>query len=498
MKTIKFLSAIALTLAMTACDDFDLPNPPYQTNVDEAAFANTDLKLVQASEALNLKDANENDTPAVLANITELSNFPATYDLSFTAEVGSNENFDKIAEVPVEIQGEQLIVNPDLFNGAIQQVITKAPGTLKVPVRIAAYATRGNTKVRLGGPDANYGQFVYDVTTLDPAKVIEEAYYLVGSFCNWDVKKAIRLEHTVAGANQYDNPEFAVKIDVTAEQAATGYEWKIIPASSYQAGTMDAALGCRPADETALTGKLVETEGNTEAGVIKLTGPVLITANIEVGSYQVSYALDCLYILSGTSVMNPAQAMRLFTENFITYSGAATISGTWYCAGEPSTTGLLFKQDTEKGFEDFTEKGVVRTGYLLSGDKGTQNLSSPLKGNNLFWVEVNLVQLTYRIAAIEKMSVIGSGNGWDLATASELTPSKDRKVWTGKNIHVGDQFKINCNGAWEIDFGGPADPSVTGGHQYILQYKGANMEISEGDYDVEVNFGVYPYTVTLK
>lgn len=498
MKTIKILSAIALTLAMTACDDFDLPNPPYQTNVDEAAFANTDLKLTQAADALNLKEANENDTPTVLANIAELSNFPATYELSFVAEVGNNENFEKIAEVPVERQGEQLIVNPDLFNGAIQQMITKAPGTLKVPVRIAAYATRGTTKVRLGGPNANYGQYVYNVTTLDPSQVIEEAYYLVGSFCNWDVKKAIKMENTVAGVNQYDNPEFAVKIDVTAEQAAAGYEWKVIPASSYAAGTMDAALGCRPADDAALTGKLVETEGKTEAGVIKLTGPVLITVNIEVGSYQVSYALENLFILSGSSVMNPAQAMCLYTDNFITYSGAAAISGTWYCAGEPSTKGLLFKQDSTKGFEDFTEKGIVRTGYLLAGNEGTENLSSPLKGTNLFWVDVNLVQLTYRIAAIEKISVIGSGNGWDLATAPELTPSKDRKVWTGKNIHVGDQFKLNCNGAWEIDFGGTADPSVTGGHQFTLQYKGANMDMTEGDYDVEVNFGVYPYTVTLK
>jgi len=58
--------------------------------------------------------------------------------------------------------------------------------------------------------------------------------------------------------------------------------------------------------------------------------------------------------------------------------------------------------------------------------------------------------------------VIGSGNEWDLATATELKPSSDKKIWTAENVVIGDEVKINANGAWTIGFSGTSVPDATG------------------------------------
>ena len=75
-----------------------------------------------------------------------------------------------------------------------------------------------------------------------------------------------------------------------------------------------------------------------------------------------------------------------------------------------------------------SDDGMTRSGYLTADSDLGEQLRTPVKGTNLYWVDVNLVMLTYKISAIQKMSVIGDGNGWDLGTATELTPSKDLKV----------------------------------------------------------------------
>ena len=52
MKKIKIFSTIALSLALASCDNFELPNPPAQSNPDpgvEGVFENSGLRLSQSS-----------------------------------------------------------------------------------------------------------------------------------------------------------------------------------------------------------------------------------------------------------------------------------------------------------------------------------------------------------------------------------------------------------------------------------------------------------------
>lgn len=331
---------------------------------------------------------------------------------------------------------------------------------------------------------------------------MEEAYYLVPCDANGNpvMSKAVKMNNTLGNVSVYDNPEFAVKItvDQDAAESSTGYLWKIAPQSAITAGSTDGVMGCNPSAESDLTGKLGISYN---AGSIHLLGPVLVTINVEADSYTVNYALENLWPLSGTTLAKPAEAMMLYTSNYINYTGVSALSGMWYCAGQPSYRNpgdILFYQDDAVGFED-SEDGLTRTGGLTTSSSGG-TLRTPVSGNKLYWIDVNLVQETYSITALQTLSVIGSGNEWNLETATPLTASKDLKVWTAENVVIGDEFKINANGAWDIGFSGTSVPDVTGKQVYNVnkQDGGDNLKAVPGTYKVTVDFSTMPYTVVLE
>ena len=185
--------------------------------------------------------------------------------------------------------------------------------------------------------------------------------------------------------------------------------------------------------------------------------------------------------------------MKLYTTDYINYSGVTAINRQWTLAAQPDKTGpVVFKMVDGSAVTD--ETGLYQTGLLTSSSNG-KNITAPVKGNTLYWTEVNLVQLTYSVKAMTTLSVIGAGNNWDLATATTLTPSKDLRTWTAENVEIGSEFKINANGAWDLDFGGK---EVSEG-VYTLDFKGSNMVCAKpGTYKVTIDFSKLPYTLTLE
>lgn len=501
MKSIKFLSAFALLAVMASCSE-DLPNPPAQTYPEpDGVFEDAGLVMNQAQQALNLVVLSDSNVNAQMAVVTEKVNFPDAYTLKVECEVSGDENFSKTKLIESDLNGDVVEINPDILNGAIQDVITKKPGVYDVYVRYAAYAVRENTKMRLGGANAYYGSYKYSVTTLNPTKVIEENYYIVGNFCDWNVANALKMTNTVAGANQYDNPQFSIKIEVSEEQANEGYQWMVIPESTVSAGNLSAgAYGCRP-DTTGVAGVIYATDDKSAAGVITNNGPQLITINLSNDTYQVSYALDVLYAFSSAS-----RPYNLHTSNFFDYTGVAMLGGGFYIGQEPKTSGtILFKQDPNSTPEEDEATGV-KSGKLTSKSNGV-NLKSPLKGNNFYWMEINLLALTYKMSNIATMGLVGDANGWNITDKEvegnpavvAMEHSSDFKTWTANGVKVGTDLKICINNAWTLNFGGtPVDVVIDGKAQYNLVFNGDNMQCTPGTYDVVVDFSVYPYTLTLK
>ncbi|MDE6310690.1 MAG: hypothetical protein K2L96_02590 [Muribaculaceae bacterium] len=497
MKKIKLISALALTVVMAACDDFELPNPPGQTNPDpEAYFADTDFALAPVSETLMLTEATEANHFVTVANITTLQNFPADYTLEVDMEIGNNAQFAKTTTVATTIDGNALTIDPSILNGAIRDVVTKAPGTYGIDSRFVAYAAKGNTRVRLGGVNNYYLTEVLSVKTFEADKVIENVYYVVpcdaAGTPDWAGAKAM---NNTSGANMvgYDYPEFALKVE---SPTPDGYYFKIGAKSVVEAKDASQLLGVNISDEQGMHGKL---GASYEVGHVSITGDVLITINVELDSYDVSYAFEALYPFTSGNTSKPGDVMLLYTDNYISYSGVAMLNTVWYCAAQPDYKGaVVFKQDTELGFED-SEDGLTRTGALTTSADGGR-LEVPVRGKHLFYIDVNLVQLTYSLTCLQTLSVIGDGNGWDLATAAPLTPSADFKTWTAEGVVIGNEFKINANGAWAIGFSGTSVPDTTGKQVYEVhkQDGGDNLHATPGTYKVTVNFSAYPYTVTLE
>lgn len=484
---------------MASCDNFDLPNPPGQTNPEpDGVFENSGIQLAQGEAAINLIDANKANENVKVATITELVNFPVEYELEVLMEVAGDESFNKATTINTTIVDNNIMVNPDVFNGAIQEVMTKKPGTYEVYARYLAYAVRENSRLRLGGLDAYFAAgSKYSVTTLDPTEVFEDTYYLVpcDAAGNLNYGKALKMNNTNSSVSVYDNPEFAVKLNIEESQAAgDGYLFKIAPQSAVAAANADGVYGCKPAND--LSGKL---EVGAAPGGIKIFGPILVTINLENKGYTLSYALENLWPLSGPTQNNPANALLLYTNDYITYTGVSVLQKAYILAGQPDKTGpVIFKQDPDDE-PVVSEDGFSQTGLLTAASTGS-TLRTPNNSSGLFWINANIILNTYEVHFLEKLSVIGNGNGWDLATAVELTHSKDYHVWTATDVKIDGEFKINANGAWTISFSGTKIADTTGEHVYQInkQDGGENLNAPTGVYDVTVDFSTMPYILTLK
>ena len=491
MKTIKFLSALALTLGLAACENYDLPNPPGQTNpAPDGYFQNSGLVLTPADQDINLVSANEANIFPTVATIDELTDFPGNeYSLEIDMQVGADANFSKYSTIATVIENEQNVtVNPDIFNGAIQEMLTREPGIYQVPVRFAAYAVLGTTRMRLGGVDATYGDETLTVQTLDPVKVIENAYYVVPCSASGtpDLSAAKKMNNTAGeGVSAYDNPEFALKFDVPD---GTHFYFMIAPQSAITAGSTEGLFGCLGSADN-MSGKLGASYG---AALIPISGAVFLTINMEQDAYTLSYAFEMLYPLSGSVKIE--NTMCLYTDNYINYTGVTAINRQWTIYTQPDKSGVVFYADPET--EPEVSENMLNQSGLMSTVAGPK-LTAPHKGNTLYYCDINLVQKTYSISGITSISVIGDGNGWDTTTAPMLTSSKDLRTWTGSDIEIGSEFKLNCNGAWDIDFGGVAVENTMGKQVYNVHYKGDNLHCEAGKYDVTVDFSAKPYTVTL-
>ncbi len=491
MSKIKYIFAALLAMGLASCDNFDLPNPPGQSNEDQPVFKDTDLVVDMVENTpIDLRKANSENVNIPLATIKEFKNFPAGYELVIEMEIGADDSFSKYSAVRTEINDNNVSINPDAFNGGIQAALTKKPGTYNLPVRLTAYAEMGTTKIRIGGKDVYYGQDLLKVTTLDPSKEIEEGYYLVTSAMGWDITKAIPMTKTAGeDVSAYDSPQFAVKINVTEEEANAGYSFKILPKSSYDAKIWDNALGCRPG-ETEYAGKLVEAT-STNAGKISLVGPVLITADFSTDAYSVNYAFNQIWAF--TSVSN---AWPLYTNDYITYEGVANITTVMRLGQEPNLQGILYEEVEGSRVEE--GEGIFKGSLELKKGSG---IKSNLKGNYLYWVNVNLPALTYSVHVIKTLAIVGDASDWKLENAVEFTPSKDKKTWTAKGVKVGSMIQLVANGTWDFKMSGDINSSITDETVYNItaEFGQKSMDVATpGTYDVEVNFGVYPYTLTLK
>lgn len=458
MKKIALLSALAVCLGFTSCDDNDIVGIP--ENPASAIFETSDLVLTSTAETdttIDLKAYSDEAKNIPLCTVT-VTDFPADYDLQFVMEISKDENFSRVAEVATSIVDSVVCVNPDLLQDAYYTSISKGPKEKTIYARYAGYAVKDGTSVRLGNPTFYWpnGEASYVALSVQPfpsSLVIEDNYYLLGTINGWSVAEAIKMVHT-EGVSPYDDPVFTLKVDISTEQAKDGWWWKIVPESTYITGNWvdgdNTAYGVAENGDNALSGMLIGRTATDDcgAGCINEAGPFLLTINMEDGTYDFSLAIDNLYTPGNSNGWSQASSQLLYTEDFANYVGYAHLNGEFKFSSQADWNGINYGNSGEEG--------------KLSNDGGAGNLSAP--ADALYWCNVNIASLTYSLYQVTTIGVVGDATpgGWDASTA--LTPSEDFLVWEGDiNFNAGGEWKLRCNDAWDVNLGGDINELVPGG-----------------------------------
>lgn len=484
MNKFTILAAVAaVSVGFASCDVYDLPNPPAQSNPnDNIVFDAASVKVSPVTEGTVDLGKNMQEGKAVALFNVEMGAMPVDYSPVFVVELSANDTFEKTESFKLKDEEGTVSMSAYDIQNAVVSLISKSPEVQNVYARAAMYAVSGTSSVRIGGPDVYYYNTVLSVLPVKPENVIEQGYYLVGSFCNWDVTKGIPFTQVTPG-NPYDHPEFSVKVDVTAEQAeGSGFQWMVVPQSAFNAGNWTGAFGVNGKNLVAAS------KADENPGVISQEGPYTIKVNMEKLTFEVSAAYEYLYIASfGTSTSNFDKIMRMTTNDYITYSGTSPLDKKFWFYGQPSTKGIAFRPN---GADNAPAENGMLSGKMMYDPKSTASMSVPTKG--LYFLTANVATLEWTAMPLTSISVIGGFNGWSLDNAKnfDLVPDAKCAVWTIKDVTFAEagEFKFCCNHGWNYSFGGKLEDIVQ---------NGGNLSVEPGTYDISLNFSAWPATCVM-
>lgn len=467
-----------LSLVFASCED-DWTEAAPQKNPQEALIAVDDIALTtMLPEAINLQEAYMTDNKVRLFK-EAVKNLPADSQIEYEMQFSKSENFDKFGTLKCEKDSDVALVRASDFEEAYLNTIGRSPKAKDIFVRFAAYIVKDATStVRVGDPDTYIGATKVNVTPYPSSVVIEENYYLVGTINEWSVATAIKLDHT---GDPYDNPVFTKKVSISPEAANDGWWWKIVPESTFNNGdwvsAANAAYGVAVNGSEKKEGMLVARTADTDcgAGCLKEAGDLLLTINMEEGTYSFTPAAENLYTPGEANKWDHLSSQKLYTENYQEYMGYAYLD-----AGGFKFTNAPDWKHTNYGYSG---DGV------LSTDGGAGGITPAKTG--LYWCKANVAALTYELYKVNTIGVAGDAtpDGWDASTP--LQPVDDKSlVWEADIKFAGSgEWKFRANNEWTANLGGSFDN---------LKFDGGNFATpGAGKYKVRLDLTKLPYTVTV-
>ena len=216
MKYTKFIGLAALVMAFTACDDIEESNSLPQVNPQLPGVSADNVKVVAGSDAqapISLTAFNTVDGLVNIAKVDTPTDWPEGYTPNVPfMQMSQTQDFTDVKEVPTSMGAEgEVLVNPDEWDGVWKEAYGKNPKERTIYLRFPVFAVKGTQSVRMGNASTFYGAESVKVTPFNIYDhVIEDAYYIVGSFCNWDPSKAIKMTHSEY--DPYDDPNFSATI----------------------------------------------------------------------------------------------------------------------------------------------------------------------------------------------------------------------------------------------------------------------------------------------
>lgn len=470
----------ALAIGMAACSDDDYLGKPVVNPQQPLMPANgiTAADIVTEGGAVDLNAAG-NDGSVAMLNITKLTDFPADSRLSIVMSVSDNAGMTNASTIElVQNSGEgsaiyTYVAPAEPWDAIFKQKISLSPDAATMYVSYAAYAVNGTSRVILGS--VGEPQSV-TVTPFAPEIVLEDTYYVYGT-ASATVSGAVELTHS---GNAYDNPIFKLPFSVTsADVADGGWKFKVIPASTKQAGqTWDQnhALTFIGAGEKDGTLAYSSASEDVDFVTISKPGEYMLEVNVRDLTYKVSNAIPFVYVPGANNDWS-TWSTKLYTDNYINYQGYANLTGDFKFTGTAGWNNDLGNYG--KGDADNKLQNGSNTNFSLGSDPA-----------GLYYLQVNLSELTYTRTRITSIGLVGEYNGWNADHSNGvgvLTPSEDNLIWEGEVTFTSSnsQFKFNMNNGWGISLGGSID-----------ELKQTNDNVTgpaAGTYLVLLDLSSYPY-----
>lgn len=295
MKKLTISLMALLSIVFASCED-DWTEATPQTNPQEQAFAVNDITLKSiVPGAINLQETYMKDNKVKL--FTEsVKNLPAGSQMKYELQFSKTADFAKYGTVTCEMDSDTAVVRASDFEEAYKATIGRSPRAKDIFIRYAAYIVKDETSiVRVGDPNTYFGASKINVTPYPTDLVIENNYYLLGTINGWSVATAVKLNHT---GDPYENPVFTLNVNISEDEAASGWWWKIVPESTYQTGNWvdgdNTAYGVAVNGDSASEGMLLPRTATADigAGCLKKSGQLLLTINLEDGTYSFTPAAE--------------------------------------------------------------------------------------------------------------------------------------------------------------------------------------------------------------
>ena len=428
--TKKILSLIAFVASVAACtDDYkDWLSPQVVPQPEQVAFADGSVSTVGVI-----------DFNSVTAEQVKVCNI--------TAPTSTDPNYE-LSAYDITLGGEATYgITPDGVMSAadLQDYVAskygRRPVERAVEATVSMWLSNGTTTVKTATSD------VFHITVIPKAPIIEAAYYLTGTINGWD-NTDTTYKLTNDGSDPYENPVF--KLRIPAPEDGSNIEFKMTPES----GIGGDWSGCLAAAEEEGKFNYDNNGGN-----------MVITADPDALFYDLTFNMldqtwsatpvgfnEFIYEIgneSGWSEPHP-----LYGNGLGQYEAIIWLDGEF-----------KFKPNKDNWDGDWEKASGDATSGTLTTDGGP-NIDAVAAG--FYLVQVDLKEMTYKLTAVNSISIIGSVRGmWD--TDIDMTYNENFKCWEARETLSAGEFKFRLNHDWGINWGGTMD---------VLEHDGANLQLA--------------------
>ena len=382
-----------------------------------------DLNTVEVSEALDVQAFTVSE--AALPDGVELAKGEIV--------------FEDGTVIPTTASGQ---VSGKELSAYIASLYGRRPVERTVVGHVYLYAVQNGAAVKI---DAGEVTFV----VVPKAPVIEEAYYLTGTLNGWDNTNTDFVLSN-GGQDPYENPTFTCTIDLEALGYPESIQFKATPVS----GVGGDWSGCLAAAEEEGKFNYDNNGGN-----------MVITADPDALFYDLTFNMldqtwsatpvgfnEFIYEIgneSGWSEPHP-----LYGNGLGQYEAIIWLDGEF-----------KFKPNKDNWDGDWEKASGDATSGTLTTDGGP-NIDAVAAG--FYLVQVDLKEMTYKLTAVNSISIIGSVRGmWD--TDIDMTYNENFKCWEARETLSAGEFKFRLNHDWGINWGGTMD---------VLEHDGANLQLA--------------------